>query len=564
MKTLTPTLSTLSRQASTKAAHVMPLLRRRSRMTLVALACFLILLYHLVPSRNTSGFVRPYFSRSSVRWYSYRQFHPTGTSSLKKLPTLPKGATPVTIPLVQANASEFDNPDEPDPRRKAVVHAFKRSWAAYSKYAWLADELAPVRGHGRETLGGWAVTLIDSLDTLWIMGMEAEFWEATAAITGMDFSTTDRYGVDMFETNIRHLGGLIAAYDLTGNWAILQKATEVADMLYVGFDTPNRLPGCWLVFEDSESGDQLPGKDDPSACAAAFTLEFTRLSQITEDPKYYAAADRITRLFRKTQGESLLPGIWPETMDMRKEEASAGVFSLGAKADGLYEYLPKLHALLGGLDPVYEEMYRDAMKVVADHLLFRPMLPGKEDILFSGEARVGPATNISGVEHVAKTQHQACFAGGMFGLGSKLFNVEEHLELGEKLTHGCSWAYGQFASGLMAEAFTLFSCGSTDECEWDEQRWLAGKKDKRLGRGLKEVQDTRNLLRPEAIESIFVMYRLTGNEEYREIAWDMFQDILMSAKTEFAFSTIKDVRAAHGTEKANSMEVSFLFLTSHD
>ncbi|KAK1762741.1 glycoside hydrolase, partial [Phialemonium atrogriseum] len=39
----------------------------------------------------------------------------------------------------------------------------------------------PVSGGRRNSFGGWVATLVDSLDTIWIIGMRTEFHEAVAA-----------------------------------------------------------------------------------------------------------------------------------------------------------------------------------------------------------------------------------------------------------------------------------------------------------------------------------------------------------------------------------------------
>ena len=36
-------------------------------------------------------------------------------------------------------------------------------------------------------------------------------------------------------------------------------------------------------------------------------------------------------------------------------------------------------------------------------------------------------------------------------------------------------------------------------------------------------QDAHNLLRPETVESLFVLWRVTGEERYREWGWHMFR-----------------------------------------
>lgn len=102
----------------------------------------------------------------------------------------------------------------------------------------------PISGKPSDPFGGWGATLVDTLDTLWIMGMEKEFAEAVAALDKIDFSKAAVKEVNVFETTIRYLGGFLAAYDLSeGQYPLLlQKAEEVAEMLYKVFDTPNRMP----------------------------------------------------------------------------------------------------------------------------------------------------------------------------------------------------------------------------------------------------------------------------------------------------------------------------------
>jgi mannosyl-oligosaccharide alpha-1,2-mannosidase len=49
------------------------------------------------------------------------------------------------------------------------------------------------------------------------------------------------------------------------------------------------------------------------------------------------------------------------------------------------------------------------------------------------------------------------------------------------------------------------------------------------------------MLRPEAIESVFVLYRVTGEKKYQDIAWKMFQAIIAATKTDVSYSSIPDV-----------------------
>lgn len=49
---------------------------------------------------------------------------------------------------------------------------------SYKKYAWGHDELRPVTGNYKDNWGGMGMTLIDSLDTLYLMGLIDEYNEA--------------------------------------------------------------------------------------------------------------------------------------------------------------------------------------------------------------------------------------------------------------------------------------------------------------------------------------------------------------------------------------------------
>jgi mannosyl-oligosaccharide alpha-1,2-mannosidase len=331
----------------------------------------------------------------------------------------------------------------------------------------------------------------------------------------------------------------------------LQKATELGEMLYIAFDTPNRLPGFWLNFDDALKGKQVAGIHDPSASPSSLVMEFTKLSQLTNDPKFYDATDRVTRFLLRIQNSTLLPGMWPMCLDFQNEAVHDNTFSLGALADSLYEYLPKMHALLGGLDENYETMYRTAADDIIKHLLYRPMLPKQEDVLFLGDVRVGAKIELS-----TESQHLTCFAGGMFALAGKLFNIEEHVNIGERLARGCGWAYSAFPTGIMPEIFDLVACPTLEACEWNETLWKP-QNNQKLPPGFRHARDPRYILRPEAIESVFIMYRLTADAKWQDMAWDMFQAIVKYTSTELANAAVDDVTSTE-TSKTDSMEVSYL------
>jgi mannosyl-oligosaccharide alpha-1,2-mannosidase len=53
--------------------------------------------------------------------------------------------------------------------------------------------------------------------------------------------------------------------------------------------------------------------------------------------------------------------------------------------------------------------------------------------------------------------------------------------------------------------------------------------------------DVMYLLRPETVESIFILYRITGDPKYQEYGWDIFQAIEKYCKTSTAYTSIRTV-----------------------
>jgi mannosyl-oligosaccharide alpha-1,2-mannosidase len=129
-------------------------------------------------------------------------------------------------------------------RLQEVKDAFLHSWKGYKQEAWGKDELRPIEGGFKTPFCGWAATMVDSLDTLWIMGLREEFEISLVELRNVDFTNTEGCVINLFETTIRHLGGLLAAFDISGGryTILVEKAVELAEVLITAFDTPNRMP----------------------------------------------------------------------------------------------------------------------------------------------------------------------------------------------------------------------------------------------------------------------------------------------------------------------------------
>jgi mannosyl-oligosaccharide alpha-1,2-mannosidase len=421
--------------------------------------------------------------------------------------------------------------------------------------------LAPISGAGRYFFGGWAATLVDSLDTLWIMDMKTEFHEAAEAALGIDFSKSTDDIINIFDTTIRYLGGFLSAYDLSGEKRLLTKAIEVGEMLLIAFDTPNHMP---ITRWEWKKAAGLEKQEAPSGMLlselGSLSLEFTRLSQLTGGMRWYDAIQRITTLFDAQQELTKIPGLFAIAVNPRDENlTSENGFGFGGMPDSFYEYLPKEFALLSGVSSVYRRMYERSISAAINHLFFKPMTPTNEDILMSGDAYAND--DGASVRLDPKIQHLTCFAGGMLALGGRLFSNEEHVKIGRKLTDGCTWVYRNSPRGVMPEIAHLVPCPADENCSWDRERWLAAvfeqnnedavKKgveqliqETNLPEGFTKMDDRRYILRPEAIEIVFVLYRITGDEKYRDAAWEMFTAIQAITTTNYGNAAIEDLTAA--------------------
>ncbi|KAL8730150.1 MAG: hypothetical protein Q9166_004233 [cf. Caloplaca sp. 2 TL-2023] len=487
---------------------------------------------------------------------------------VKSLIPIPKG-NPAKIPAIQYSFGT-ETQDEKvvrEERLTAVKKSFVHSWEGYKKHAWKEDELVPIKGGHATTFGGWGATLVDTLDSLWMIGLKDDFEKAVQAVDEIDFSVAKLEDLNVFETTIRYLGGFLGAYDLSGGKypSLLAKAEEVGNFLYGAFDTPNRMPVTRWKWEEAKKGAKQEAH--PNALIAeigSLTLEFTRLAQLTDDAKFYDAIQRITNVLDENQNKTVLPGLWPVMMDAQNTKFKDVGFTLGGMADSTYEYLPKQHMLLGGLTQQYKQMYETTLGPITKHIFFRPMTPDNTDILVSSGVRVNG--NAETIVPDFEGQHLGCFTGGMVGVAAKIFERPEDLKMARKLVDGCVWAYNHTQTGIMPEIFTMVPC-KDDECKWDEGRWLKfvatkstriegvpeGLSDEEKGRwvagqdrlpkGFSSIKDRRYILRPEAIESVFIFYRITGEKKYQDAAWRMFTAIENYTRTDIANAAIDDVTA---------------------
>ncbi|XP_047274731.1 mannosyl-oligosaccharide 1,2-alpha-mannosidase IA isoform X3 [Homo sapiens] len=103
-------------------------------------------------------------------------------------------------------------------KRAKIKEMMKHAWNNYKGYAWGLNELKPISkgGHSSSLFGNIkGATIVDALDTLFIMEMKHEFEEAKSWVEeNLDFNVNAE--ISVFEVNIRFVGGLLSAYYLSG------------------------------------------------------------------------------------------------------------------------------------------------------------------------------------------------------------------------------------------------------------------------------------------------------------------------------------------------------------
>ncbi|RLU21979.1 hypothetical protein DMN91_006358 [Ooceraea biroi] len=112
---------------------------------------------------------------------------------------------------------EYMSKEEREVLKEEARDMFYHAYNAYMDNAYPADELMPLSCKGRyrgsepnrgdidSTLGNFSLTLVDTLDTLVVLGDLEEF-ENAVRLVARDISFDTDVIVSLFETNIRMLG----------------------------------------------------------------------------------------------------------------------------------------------------------------------------------------------------------------------------------------------------------------------------------------------------------------------------------------------------------------------
>lgn len=400
---------------------------------------------------------------------------------------------------------------------------FYFAYENYMEYAFPMDELNPIMCTGRgpdydnpsnininDILGDYCLTLVDTLDTLAIMGNATEFQRAVGKVL-LNVSFNKDNVVQVFEANIRVIGGLISAHllimDPDEPFGQLRPSWYENDLLYLAHDLASRL---LPAFEKSSTGipyprvnlkDGIPANAVSETCTAgagSLLLEFGLLSRLLGDPVYEGYARRASQALWNLRSQKT--GLLGNVIDAESGRWLGHQSGLGAGLDSYYEYLLKSFVLFGDASDyaMFSEAYDNIKRYmrrgrphcnrgVGDHPLYVNV------DMYSG------AIQTSWIDSL-----QAAFSGVQVLYG----DVEEAI-----CSHALYYAIWKMY-GVLPE-------------RWNWQRMSADM--------------AFYPLRPELVESTYLLYQATKNPFYLHVGMEILRSLNNYTRTECGYATVHNV-----------------------
>jgi len=398
---------------------------------------------------------------------------------------------------------------------------FYHGYDNYMKHAFPLDELNPLDCNGRgpdyenpdnininDVLGDYSLTLVDTLDTLAIIGNYSEFRNAVKLVLEtVDFDKPNV--VQVFEANIRLLGGLLSAHLLMEdkNFPDLAPDWYVDDLLSLSHDLADRL---LPAFEQSETGlpfprvnlkHGLPEDGRTTTCTAgigSLLLEFILIAKLTGDPVYEIYVRRAVRSLYNLRNEST--GLFGNVVDVKSGEWKGKISGLGAGIDSFYEILLKSFIMYGRKED--RDMFEEAYTSIKQY-----MRRGRSECnkgvglhpLYVNVAMDSGDTATNWIDSL-----QAAFPGVQV----------LHGDLEEAICHHALY----------------YSIWRKYGCLPERYNWKL------------EAPDVKFYpLRPELIESTYLLYQATKNPFYLHVGKDILYSLNNHTRAECGYATVHDV-----------------------
>jgi mannosyl-oligosaccharide alpha-1,2-mannosidase len=362
------------------------------------------------------------------------------------------------------------------------------AWSQYRALAFGKDQIRPISGGAKSfplRTRHLGLTVIEAMDTLWVMGLDDEFADALDWCRDhLDFDVDGE--VSVFETSIRIVGGLLSAYHACAETFLLDKAMEMANRLLPAFATPTGMPFRFVNLRTGAVRDPLTNPAE----VGSYIPEWGTLSRLTGDPRYYAVTRKaMIAMFDRQSGIGLLA----DAIDANTGEWKSRRATVGPPSDSYYEYLWDGWQLLGDAD--CKAMYEACTAAILAHQQDR----------FGGQLWFADVDFETGKRLSTEQDELASFYGGLLGQGGAM-------QAGADYTR--AWASVQDRFGILPEGY-----------------------DYRTGKPLYVT----NSLRPELADAAFNLWLLDRSPEWRMIGRTHFLNMKRWNKARYGYASIADV-----------------------
>jgi mannosyl-oligosaccharide alpha-1,2-mannosidase len=363
------------------------------------------------------------------------------------------------------------------------------AWDQYREHAWGKDEIKPVSGGNSSFpikkgphLG---LTIIEALDTLWLMGLDSRFQDGVDWIkANLSFDVDGE--VSVFETTIRVVGGLLSGHLASGDTVLLDKARDLADRLMPAFDTPTGLPYRFVNLRTGAVRDSLTNPAE----AGTLLSEWGTLSRLTGDSRYHDVTRKaVVTLFGKRSKIGLLA----VQIDALTGEWKDRRATVGSYADSYYEYLWDAWDLFG--DAECKHMYQELTGAI---LLYQLRLDKVGTWIADVDFETGKIIN-------GEQDELSAFYGGLLAQGGER-------AIGAALT--LTWARLQDRFGVLPEGYD----------------YLKG-----------EAFQLSNALRPELADAAFTLWMIDRDERWRAVVETHFLAMKRWNKAAYGYTDLADV-----------------------
>ncbi|KAG2790169.1 ER degradation-enhancing alpha-mannosidase-like protein 3 [Phytophthora cactorum] len=416
---------------------------------------------------------------------------------------------------------------------------FYHGYRNYMEHAYPWDELKPLSCSGRrwdrrergdldDVLGGFSLTLVDSLDMLAVLGDRDEFACAVKLVSSSVSFDRD-VTVSVFESTIRVIGGLVSAHMLASpeyfgmmdeteyNGELLELAEDLGRRLLPAFETPTGIPVHRVNLRRGVLPRDRAANLTCPAAAGSLLVEMAYLSRLTGDESF------------EERAKQAVVAIWERRSDLDLLGSSIDVGSgqwiyshggIGAGLDSFYEYLLKYHLISG--DSQWLAMFNASYHAVETHV-------NHDDVYIE--------VDMNGGRNQVRARRVSALQAFWPGLQVLAGDVSGAIRTHEHMFS----LWDEY--GAMPELLDLAPRGTS----------------KPGNRGTVISWARTAPLRPELIESTYHLYQATKDHKYLKMGRQMLQDIRRVSEVPCGYAAVRDI---HTLDVEDRMDSYFLSETA--